>query len=100
MKSQEYFQKYFENAKSKKEIAENCKAMFKDFLGEFSEIDAKRKPTTLDGVAGIVRELNEKWNSVAGKVEKKFSTQVIKRNVIWKVLLSEKWGELYPRKLD
>lgn len=100
MKSQEYFQKYFENAKSKEEITENCKAMFKDFLGEFSEIDAKRKPTTVDGYVGIVRELNEKWNSVAGKVEKKFQQKVIKRNVIWNVFLSEKWGELYPKKPD
>jgi len=100
MKSQEYFQKYFENAEDLDEIVKNSKAMFKDFLGEFSEIDAKRKPTTTEGVAGIVRELNEKWNSVAGKVEKKFSTQIIKRNVIWNVLLSEKWGELYPKKPD
>lgn len=100
MKSQEYFQKYFENAESLDEITENSKAMFKDFLGEFSEIDVKRKPTTLDGIVGIVRELNEKWNSVAGKVEKKFSTQIIKRNVIWNVLLSEKWEEFYPKKPD
>lgn len=100
MKSQEYFQKYFENAKSIEEITKNSNAMFKDFLGEFNEINAKRKITTLDGVIGIVRELNEKWNSVAGKVEKKFSTKVIKRNVIWNVFLSEKWGELYPKKPD
>lgn len=100
MKSQEYFQKYFENVKSDDEIIKNAKAMWKDFLEEFSEIKAKRNPKTLDGTVGIVRELNEKWNSVAGKVEKKFSTQILKRNVIWNVLLSEKWGELYPKKPD
>ena len=100
MKSQEYFQKYFENVKSVDEIIENGKAMWKDFLREFSDIEAKRKPTTVYGYVGIVRELNEKWNSVAGKVEKKFSTQIIKRNVIWNVVLSEKWGELYPKKPD
>lgn len=69
-------------------------------MGEFSEIKAKRNPKTLEGVVGIVRELNDKWNSVAGKVERKFSTRVLKRNVIWNVLLSEGWGELFPRKPD
>lgn len=100
MRAQEYFEKYFENVKSFEEIAENGKAMFRDMAGEFSEIKAKRNPKTLDGVVGIVRELNEKWNSVAGKVERKFSTRVIKRNVIWNVLLSEEWGDKFPRKPD
>ncbi len=100
MKAQEYFDKYFENVKSFEEIAENGKAMFRDMMREYSEIEKTRKPKTLDGMAGIVRELNNKWNSVAGKVEQKFSVPVIKRNVIWNMLLSEKLGHIYPRKPD
>lgn len=90
MKAQEYFEKYFENAK----------AMFRDMLKEFDEIKKVRKPTTMGGLVGIVRELNDKWNSVAGRVERKFSTPVIKRNAVWNVLLSEKFGDKYPRKPD
>lgn len=100
MKSKEYFEKYFENVHSFDEIVENGKAMLRDMIGEYREIEKVRKPKTLDGVVGIVRELNDKWNSVAGKVEQKFSEPVLKRNVIWNMLLSEKWGDIFPRKHD
>lgn len=100
MKSQEYFEKYFENVKSFEEITENSKAMFRDIPKEFDELKDRRKCKTLDGIVGIVRELNDKWNAVAGKVERKFSTKVIKRNVISNVLLSEECEERFPRKPD
>ena len=100
MKAKEYFEKYFENVKTFEEISENVKAMFKDMLGEFDEIKKKRNPKTSDGLVGIVRELNDKWNSVAAKVEQKFSTRVIKRNVVWNIFLSEKWESKFPRKPD
>ena len=99
-KAQEYFEKYFENANSLEEITENIDAMFRDITGEYDEILKKRKVKTLDGAVGIVRELNDKWNAVAGKVERKFSAKVIKRNVVWNVILSERWGEDFPRKPD
>lgn len=100
MKAKEYFEKYFENVKNFEEISENGKAMFKDMLKEFDEIEKTRNPKTVDGLVGIVRELNDKWNSVAAKVTQKFSTPVIKRNVIWNVLLSEKLEAEFPRKPD
>lgn len=100
MKAKEYFEKYFENVKSFDEIAESGKAMLRDMMGEYQEIKKVRKPKTLDGIVGIVRELNDKWNSVAGKVEQKLSVPVIKRNVIWNMLSSEEWGDIFPRKPD
>lgn len=100
MKAQEYFDKYFASVKSFEEIAENGKAMFRDMAKEYNEIARKRNIKTYGGAVGVVRELNDKWNSVAGKVEKKFSTKVIKRNVIWNVFLSEEWGDTFPRKPD
>ena len=102
MKASEYFEKYFANVKSLEELCQNGKAMFKDMLDEFFEIEKKRKPKTKDAIVGIVRELNDKWNSVATKVEKKFSTKVVKRNVIWNALLSENkdFGNEFPRKPD
>lgn len=100
MKSKEYFVKYFENATTVAEIAENGKAMFKDMLKEFDDLKRARNPKTMDGLVGIVRELNDKWNSVAAKVEQKFSMPVIKRNVIWNVLLTEPFPVQFPRKPD
>lgn len=100
MKAKEYFEKYFENVKSFEEISKNAKAMFQDMLKEFDEIKKTRNPKTSDGLVGIVRELNDKWNSIAAKVEKKFSTPVIKRNVIWNVFLSEQLPMQFPRKPD
>lgn len=100
MKAKEYFEKYFKNANTFEEISENGKAMFRDMMKEYSEIKEMRKVKTDSGAVGIVRELNDKWNSVAGKVEEKFSTRVIKRNVIWNVLLSEELEAQFPRKPD
>ena len=100
MKAQEYFDKYFANLKSFEEIAENAKAMLRDMTKEYDEITKVRNIKILSGSVGVVRELNDKWNSVASKVEKKFSTKVIKRNVIWNVFLSEKWGDTFPKKPD
>ncbi len=100
MKAKEYFDKYFANVKSEKEIIENAKSMYRDFFTEFDEIKEKRKYKSLDGFVGIIRELNDKWNSIATKVEAKFSTQILKRNAIWNNWLSEKWGDEFPRKPD
>ena len=100
MKAKEYFDKYFENVKTFDEITENGKAMFKDMLKEFDELEQKRNPKTTDGLVGIVRELNDKWNSIAAKVEQKFSMPVIKRNAIWNMLLSEPLPMQFPRKPD
>lgn len=102
MKAKEYFEKYFENVKTFEEIEENSKAMFTDMLKEYNELKNARKVKTVDGIVGVVREINTKWNSVATKVEHKFSTPVIKRNVIWNELLSnvDQVGHTFPRKPD
>ncbi len=100
MKAQEYFDKYFQNINSFEEITENVKAMFRDMSKEFDTLKAQRNIKTVAGIVGVVRELNDKWNSVASKVEQKFSIKVIKRNVIWNVYLSERWEDDFPRKPD
>ena len=100
MKAQEYYEKYFENAQSADEIQKNAGEMYRDIAKEYSEILEKRKPKTIDGAVGIVRELNEKWNSVANKVEAKFAVKILKRNAIWNTLLAEKYGERFKRKPD
>lgn len=100
MKSQEYFDKYFSTVKDGNELLENSKAMLREMLGEFEAIKTQRKVSTVSGIVGIVRELNERWNSVAYKVEKKFSAKLLKRNVIWNMVLADKFSEEFPRKPD
>ena len=100
MKEQEYVDKYFEKVDDIEEISKNAVILYQDLIKEYSEILAKRNVKTLEGAVGIVRELNEKWNSVVSKVEKKHKEQIIRRNVIWNTLLSDQWGKEYPRKPD
>lgn len=100
MKAKEYFDKYFGNVKSEQEMIENAKSMYADFFKEFEAIKEKRKIKTMDGLVGIIRELNDKWNSIATKVEAKFSAQFLKRNAIWNNWLYERWGDEFPRKPD
>lgn len=100
MKAQEYFDKYFaERPKTVEEFEFNARKMFREFMEEAEELQNKRKVTTDSGIVGIVRELNEKWNSVSNKIEKKYGKQLIKRNVIWNILLAEKIPE-FERKGD
>lgn len=98
MKSGEYYEKYFKAETSLVNIEDKARAMLRDFMQEFDEIKNKREVKTVDGIVGIVRELNEKWNAVANKVERQFSTQILNRNVIWNALLAGEAG--YPRKPD
>jgi hypothetical protein len=101
MKAQEYFDKYFSNEKELTEALETkCTDMFREFLSEIETIKTQRKVNSLNGLVGIVRELNEKWNSVAEKANKHFGTKFIKRNVVWNICLAEEWGQTYPRKPD
>lgn len=105
MKAKEYFDKYFADLKLNEDdsnldevnqkLEENAKAMLRDFVKENSEMVAKRNPKTVDGIAAIARELNDKWNSVASKVNAHFGVRVLKRNVIWNEFLcrhSLGWG--------
>ena len=100
MKAQEYYDKYFANAQSTDEIKEGAAKMLRDMVNEYSEIAEMRKAKTLDGDVGIVRELNDKWNSVETKVENKFQVRILKRNVIWNILLADKFGDTFKRKPD
>lgn len=101
MKAQEYFDKYFADKKyANVSIVDSIQEMYREFLREYEVIKNQRGVKTMNGAVGVIRELNEKWNSVAAKVEKKFGVKIIKRNVIWNKVLSEEWGEIYPRKPD
>ena len=101
MKAQEYFDKYFADLKyADVKFIDNANAMLQEMASEYSAIRLQRNVKTLNGAVGIVRELNEKWNSVEAKIEKKFGKRLLKRNVIWNKFLAEEWGHLYPRKPD
>lgn len=61
----------------------------------------KQRNCKTDSVAiGVIRELNQKWNSVVEKVNKKFGVKTLKRNVIWNVYIAENENAGYARKPD
>lgn len=101
MKAQEYFDKYFADKKyADASLVDSIKEMYRDFAREYEVIKNQRGVKTLEGAVGVVRELNEKWNSVEAKVKKKFGKQILKRNTIWNTFLAAQWGDIFPRKPD
>ena len=57
--------------------------MLNNFKDELRQLLKQRNCKTDSAAIGVIRELNEKWNSVVAKVDKKFGVKTIKRNVIW-----------------
>ena len=101
MKAQEYFDKYFADKKyADTSVVDSIQEMYRDFMREYEVIKNQRGVKTMSGAVGIIRELNEKWNSVEAKVEKHFGKRICKRNVIWNTVLANEWGDIYPRKPD
>lgn len=103
MKAQEYFEKYFEKIETIEDvesISDNTRSMLQEMAMEITEINTRRHGKTLTALVGVVREINEKWNSVAAKVERKFKTKVIRRNVIWNTVLALPYPDEFPRKAD
>lgn len=89
MKAQEYFDKYFTNVEGGGAMS-NAAAEFQFAL--FDEVKTRceqKNIKTTDAMIGVVREINDKWNSVGNKLEKKYGRKVLLRNVIWNRLLAD-----------
>ena len=102
MKAQEYVDTYMTgiNLDSDEDCKSKATEMFRAFAGEFQEICDKRGVKTVLGQEGVIRELNEKWNSVAVRVEKMYQHPLVKRNVIWNIFLSDVDPVKWPPKPD
>lgn len=98
MKAKEYVDTYMVGLKTADDCKIKASEMFRAFAGEFQEICEMRNVKTLMGQEGVVRELNEKWNSVALRVEKMYNQPIIKRNVIWNHFLSDMDPVKWPPK--
>lgn len=100
MKAQEYVDKYFaELPKTATEMEEAAKEMFREISREINTLREKRNVKTDSGAVSIVREIDEKWNSISSKIEKKYGVQIIKRNVIWNFYLADEFPD-FERKGD
>lgn len=102
MKAQDYFDKYFAKADTLPtgELYSRSKAMLHDMIGEFEQLRKARKAKTVSAVVGIVNELNAKWNAVANKVEQKCGERILKRNVLYNIVLHDAYPNDFPRKPD
>lgn len=79
MKAKEYFEKYFADAK-----IENLESVLKSFISEMVtetiEMSKTRHSLSNKCIEGSVREMNQKYNSIADMCEKKFGEPVLTRN--------------------
>lgn len=98
MKAQEYVDTYMTGLKTADDCKIKANEMFRAFAGEFQKICEMRNVKTIMGQEGVVRELNEKWNSIAIRVEKMYHQPIIKRNVIWNHFLSDMDPVKWPPK--
>ena len=88
MKAKEYFQKFekeFDGVNGK-DLAKN---IMKDFISEIVGISEVRNVKSKNGVASILRELNDKWNCLS-----RLSKGVFVKNGFFKYL-KENRPELY-----
>ena len=84
MKAKEYFAKYGESVyrealDGKFEIGQT---LFIEFASEFKAISEQRNVRSNRAAVAVIKELNEKWNSLAAMFEKKYGVEVIKRNAV------------------
>jgi hypothetical protein len=98
MKANEYIDTYMTGITTDEQAKKGATEMFRAFAGEFQTICEQRKVKTVMGQEGVVRELNEKWNSIANKVEKMYHQPILKRNIIWNIFLSDADPVRWPKK--
>ena len=84
MKAREYFAKYGESVyrealDGKFEIGQ---ALFIELASEFKTISEQRNVRSNRAAVAVIKELNEKWNSLAAMFEKKYGVEVLKRNAV------------------
>lgn len=82
MKAKEYFEKY--EKVIIESIKEDSTTGHKDLLVEMSKevqtLYDSRKAKSNSALAGIIKELNQKWNAIGTLFEKKYGASPLKRN--------------------
>ena len=84
MKAKEYFAKYGESVyrealDGKFEIGQT---LFIELASEFKTISKQRNVKSNRAAVAVIKELNEKWNSLAAMFEAKYGEPVLKRNAV------------------
>lgn len=76
MKAKEYFAKYdsliMGSVENDEVLTKNISALMIELSAEVNVLAEQRKARTNSAIAGILRELNEKWNSICSSFEKKY----------------------------
>jgi len=83
MKSKEYFEKYFPLVQSAKDSVQTGKAVYDmsmEMASEVSTIASARHAISGKAVMAIIKEQNQKWNSVANLFAQSSAGAVVRRN--------------------
>lgn len=82
MKAKEYFDKYSKQIveEDKRDEAATIRKMYMDFVSEMKSMIESRHVKTDNGVIGIIREQNQKWNSIVNMFQAEYTFSPIARN--------------------
>ena len=82
-KAKEYFEKYFndlESVSSAEEFDSLISRFISDLCQEVVDLCEVRKSGRDEVVMSAIKEQNDKWNSVARRIEDKYGRSLLKRN--------------------
>jgi len=86
MKAKDYFNREIAEAKEAVRLQEQnllddvAYGLYKDFAAELQEIAKKRNVKFDRGIVSAVRELNTKWNALAGMFEKELGVPILQKD--------------------
>lgn len=80
MKAQAYFEKYKDTIETK----EGASALVLEMSNEVQSLVSQRHAVTNDAVVAVLKEINQKWNSLARICEKELKHPVLAEDGLWK----------------
>ncbi|MFA7157470.1 MAG: hypothetical protein WC123_07265 [Bacilli bacterium] len=89
LKAKDYFEKYKETITTEKGLQD----LLTEMSTEVADIGKQRNIKTDAGLTSILREMNQKWNSLARMFEKEFNMSILKMDgfkSLWEMCLKIK----------
>lgn len=90
MKAKEYYEQIIaKNPQTADEMANAVGEVVEGLHQEAKDMIKQRKIKRGDALRAVIRELNDKWNAIAGLFEKKQGVSPIRRNAFWNEWLKQ-----------
>ena len=80
MKAKEYFAKYEADALNEETCLKAITGILRELSDEVEPLCKSRHADTNAALAGVLKEINQKWNAISSLFEKKYGASPLKRN--------------------